>query len=134
MSRTVTVPATASPSVVSKSGLLGGLVDATPERLSSAVNGTATSVLFQPAALAAGKAVPKVRVGSVLSSFTTTDWEAVRPSQLVAEHVRVMPANGVSAPIWVDPHPDACAIPDSGSPICQVTFTSAWCHPAAFGG
>src|SRR5438128_2693887 len=60
---TVTMPVTDLPCVERTSGLLAGLVKATPEVASLAANGMETGVLFQPAAFGAGVGVPKVRVG-----------------------------------------------------------------------
>ena len=63
---TVTMPVTSLPSVVNTKGLVGRLLS-TPESASAAVYGTDTSVLFQPAALGAGIAVPQLKLGVVLS-------------------------------------------------------------------
>src|SRR5438093_288596 len=65
----VTVPVTADPSLVSDNGL-GTEVDAGPERASVAVKLIATSLLFHPAAFAAGAGDPNVTTGGVLSIFT----------------------------------------------------------------
>src|SRR5258708_34038463 len=60
------LPISADPSVISTKGL-GIEVEATPERLSVVVKLKETSVLFHPAALAAGLCAPKPSVGGVLS-------------------------------------------------------------------
>jgi hypothetical protein len=67
LSVTITVPVTEFPSVASTKGLTFGVVVSTPDRLSEAVKDTDTSVLFQPAAFAAGLAAPKTKVGPVVS-------------------------------------------------------------------
>src|SRR5437660_631677 len=94
---TVTVPVTAAPSAVSTNGLVAGLVLATPDRASAAVKGTETFVLFHPAALGAGVAVPKVSVGGVLSIFTVRVVEvAMFPASSVALNVAVaVPSAGI---------------------------------------
>src|SRR5690606_23111098 len=63
---TVTVPATASPSLLSTKGL-GTDVPATPDTASAVAKAIATSALYHPAALAAG--VVHSSVGRVLSRF-----------------------------------------------------------------
>ena len=63
---TTTVPFTLEPSVVNRSGL-GVEVDAKPDRLSDAVKLIWTSLLFQPAAFAAGFGAPNWTVGAVRS-------------------------------------------------------------------
>src|SRR5437867_6336920 len=74
---TVTVPVTAKPSVESNSGLASGIVKAIPDSESLGVNGTETSALFHPAALAGGLAVPNVNVGGVLSILNADDVKVV---------------------------------------------------------
>src|SRR5207248_9737852 len=63
---TDTLPLTAAPSAVSSSGL-GIDVDATPDSASSGVNGSATSVRFQPFAFGAGSCARYCSVGGVKS-------------------------------------------------------------------
>src|SRR2546428_166874 len=66
---TVTVPVTAFPSADRTRGPVG-LAGSNPERLSLAVKGIETSVLFQPAALGGGLGEPKESVGGLLSMRT----------------------------------------------------------------
>src|SRR5437016_1541032 len=80
----------AAPSVISTSGL-PMLTVATPERLSLAVNGIDTFILFQPAALGVGVGESKVTVGGVLSICTVTVLGVSRfPALSVAKYVIVV--------------------------------------------
>jgi hypothetical protein len=47
---------------------------AIPDNASAVRNGTDTVVLFHPAGLGAGVAVPNVSVGGVLSNLTVIEW------------------------------------------------------------
>jgi hypothetical protein len=131
LSVTVIVPVTALPSVVRSSGVAVGLVEATPERPSEVVNGTETSVLFQPAAFAAGVAAPNVSVGAVLSML-----------MLLAVAVALtFPALSVQVPEadWLAPSLLSVtgfvheATPEPLSVPVKLTVTSVLFQPWAFG-
>ena len=68
-SDTVTMAVTPSPSSLTTTGLLPGIVASTPERASPGEKGKSTSELFQPAPLAKGFCIPKVNVGLVRSTL-----------------------------------------------------------------
>src|SRR5437762_9176738 len=70
LSVTVIVAVTALPSVVNVTGLAVVLLASTPDAPSPVVNAIETSVLFHPAAFAAGLGAPNVTVGGVLSTWT----------------------------------------------------------------
>src|SRR5262245_51247300 len=89
-----------------------------PDNASVPVKLITTGVLFHPLAFALGERLP-VTTGSVLSIFTVTLAELVKPAPFVAEHVRVVPA--VSLFSGVAPQPVVDAIPDSGSETFQLT-------------
>jgi hypothetical protein len=127
LSVTVIVPLTELPSVVRSSGVAVGLVEATPERPSEVVNGTETSVLFQPAAFAAGVAAPNVSVGAVLSML-----------MLLAVAVALtFPALSVQVPEADCPAPSLLfvtaavheSIPDRLSAPVKLTVTSVLFQP-----
>src|SRR6185295_8302902 len=88
-----------------------------------------TSVLFQPAAFAAG-ATDAVITGAVRSTLSVTDAVAVLPALSVA----------VPRTIWFAPSDDTTcggghdAMPDRSSAQTKVTVAFWPTHPAAFGG
>src|SRR5436190_1150270 len=65
--------------------------------------------------------------GGVLSILTVTESELLRPALFVGTQVRIVPA--VSRLRTVSPHPDAEAIPDSGSLTVQLTLTLSLLQP-----
>jgi hypothetical protein len=71
----------------------------TPDGVSEQLNETATSVLFQPFAFAAGVRDPVI-VGADVSSLTVTAPVPTLPTASVAVAVLVTPAVGVSV-VWV---------------------------------
>ena len=85
-SMAVTVPVTDAPSVVSRSGV-GTDVEAIPERLSAAVKGKLTFVLFQPLALGAGFAALNESVGGVLSILIPATATGVLTFPALSVHV-----------------------------------------------
>ncbi len=128
LSVTVTVPLTADPSVISTKGL-GIEVEATPERLSVVVKLKETSVLFHPAALAAGLCAPKLSVGGVLSiliplavavalTFPALSVQVPEAERLVPSALRVTGASQ-----W--------SIPESVSAPVNVTVTLVLFQPFA---
>lgn len=89
LSVTVTDAVCADPSPVTIAGLLGA-AEATPDVASLGEQLKDTSLLFQPFALAAGLAEPKVNVGAVASRCTVTLCELLPPA-LVAWQMNVSP-------------------------------------------
>src|SRR5437016_991367 len=75
----------------------------------------------------AGTLAATVITCGVVSTFSVTGTEAVRPTPFIAEHVKVTPA--VSAASVIGPQPDEEARPDSGSLTSQVTETVLTYHP-----
>jgi hypothetical protein len=75
--------------------------------------------------------VGSFKVGAVRSIFTVTDAEFDKPAPLMAEHVSVVPAAGVSVLRVVVVQPLDEAIPDSGSETDQVTVTDPLFQPLA---
>jgi len=73
-----------------------------------------------------------VTVGAVRSIFTVTEAEFDMPALLVAVHVSVVPASGVSVFRVVVVQPVEEATPDSVSETDQLTVTDPLCQPLPF--
>lgn len=99
---------------------------AMPETESEQEKLTETSVLFQPFALGAGVREP-LMYGAVLSIFTVTEDELVKPDPFVAEQVTVVPV--VSEVRVRLSHPVEEAMPDSGSDTDHAIVTSLTYQP-----
>jgi hypothetical protein len=132
LSVTVTVPVTPDPSVDTSKEFPAGFVENTPDRVSLGAKENETLVLFQPLALAAGLAVPNVRVGAVLSMLMP----------LLATGELVLPALSMHVPdddVWAAPSLltvtglEQLSIPERESSPLKVTATLVLFQPLAFG-
>jgi hypothetical protein len=92
-----------------------------PDKESVAFELYETTAPLDPTASAVGEG--NVSVGAVRSTFTVTEAEFDKLAWLVAVHVSVVPACGVSVVRVVVVHPEDEAIPDSRSETDQVTVT-----------
>src|SRR5439155_21318610 len=118
---TRTFPDTAAPSEERSRGLAAGAVVTTPESESEAVNATATLVLFQPAALAAGVAAPNTSVGGVLSILMPDAVAALLTFPALS--LQVPDADWPAASAVRDAAPVQLAIPDKLSVPVNVMVT-----------
>jgi len=91
----------------------------TPDNASLAMNGKLTSVVFQPAPLAAGEPAPQFSAGGVASRLRVTDWFAMPPLEATLQ-LNVTPA--VSAVTAASSQPSMW-VSESGSLTCQVSCT-----------
>src|SRR5688572_856934 len=99
---------------------LGLLWDATPESGSLTVNGSATSVLFQPAAVATGEAASTLTAGGDVSRRTVTERVVVPPPEVAVHVYDELAESDVSE---YAPHSALETMADSASVTVQVIWT-----------